>query len=797
MGANQQRSGAGVDGTFRRSAWRKRTFVRIFLATLLVSFVILSISSLIHYRDLEEITVQQIEKSGIESLNRAKSVFAAIHLWLISTVRELRYDPAVERMLSTNDPQERDISRALNSLDNALQYYRWLDSVYIYNRPADVVLSTIDGVEASPYSDLDLKRMLLNPVRPQPYRYKPRAIRANGITEDGRPLPSGERRNVWTVVLDDTDGEPAVPQAWLVVNILEKEIREDFLSAFLPGAEQFFVIRKNGVVVSHPDDSLFRINIAGRSLVSHIISRPESQGSFELRSAGSKQVVSYVTYDELDWYLISITPYTDFMAPVARVRRVSLLLFAGFMLLAGLLAFIFSRQIYSPIERLMGFAVKVRGQLPPDVDAHLPPSKSELQFLSEMFQRVADQADRLNRAQERYERAHFQELFKQLLEGRLTSDELLNADQVVGLKRDEAILVLVVRLDNYPRLIKEFQSREIRSIFQRLSSFMAEYIPYDHYLVDMGEDHASIVVGVSDTSDSGSTTDLLGTHVVQMHNEFRARFQWSLTVGMSSEVHDMEDLPDAYREALDATKLRFCRGYGAVITAEHLDSRDKERTYSFPEESIRLMLYSVQKGELAPALETLAEVLDEVRDYGHDDFTVLVQFTKYMSLKMLGAQRHTATSRQADALRMIESVDDVETAEQAKEQLGEAYRLYTMGLEASHSQETIELVASIKSHVMHHLDDANLSPDLLASNVHLSTNHVRRIFKEYTGISLSAFITKERISLCKQLLVQTDLTVKEIYCKAGFSNYSNFFTTFKRVTGQTPGDYRQTNSVAR
>lgn len=780
---------------FRRSAWRKRTFVRIFFATLLVAFVILSTSSLIYYRDLEDITVEQVQKSGIESLSRAKSVFAAIHLWLMSTVRELRNDPAIERILTSDGSSSAEIGRSLNTLNDALDFYRWIDSIYIYNSRADLMLSTVRGVEQGRYSDLDLRQLLLNPVRPQPYEYFPRAIRSDVVSEDGRTLPSGGRRNVWTLIVDDTAEQPVDPQAWLVVNIREDRIREDFFAQFMQTGDEFFVIERNGTVVSHPDESLFRINIAGRSLVSHIIGRPQPEGSFELRSAGSTMVVSYVTYEELDWYLISITSYDDFMAPVDRVRRVSLLLFGGFLLLAGLLAFVFSRRIYSPIDRLMGFAVKVRGQLPPEIGAQVQPSKGELQFLSEMFQRVADQATQLNRAQERFQAAHMEELLRQLLEGRLTADNAFSAEQLVGLRHDNGFLVLVVRLDNYARIIREFQSSEIRSIFQRLARFMAEYIPFDHHLVDMGDDHGAIIVGYHVGEQEPAILQVLSAQVNHMLSEFHARFKWSLTVGISSETTELDDLPDAYQEALEATRLRFRLGHGCVIEARLLRPDAERRTYSFPEETVRMMLYAVQKGELADAVSSLHGILEEVRDYEPEDFSVLLQFTKYMSLKMLDSKRKASVGSQVDAVRMIESVDAVETVEQAEQLLAEAYRLYTNGMAASHSQETVELVESIKSIVMERIEDPNLCPDLLADEVRLSTNHVRRVFKEYTGISLSAFITNERISRCQNLLIETDLTVKEIYRQAGFSNYSNFFTTFKRITGQTPGDYRESHSL--
>jgi AraC-like DNA-binding protein len=762
---------------------------------LLIAFVVLATSSLIHYRRLEEVTIEEVEKKGIESLQRAKSVFAAIHLWMLSTVREIRNNPSIDTLLTVPDPNDTAITRAMSAMNNALRYYRWIDSIYLYNRDSDLVVSTIAGVEERPYSDLDLMQFLLNPVRPEPYRYAPRAIRSDGVGPSGEIVSSANRTNVWTMVLDNVENRPADPSAWLVVNILEQQVRADFFSEFLPDAEQFFVMQKNGIVISHPDPSLFRLDISSRSLVGHIISRPEPEGAFELRFADAKRVVSYVTYEELDWYLVSVTPYDDFMAPVVQERRLSLAVFAGFTVLAGLLAFLFSRRLYSPIERLLGFVVRVKGQLPDEGGEQTRVSRGEIQFLSDMFERVADQATRLNRAQEHYETAHRQELFKQLLDGRLDSEYVLTSDTARLLRRDDWFAVVVIRLDNYARIVREFQNEEIRSIFQRLRSFVAEFVPYDHYFVDMGDDHGALILGLKDVPDDEDVMDTLTLQIGEMQKEFAARFQWSLTAGLSYLVQDFEDLSDAYQLGFDATKLRFRYGHGSIVRGDEIEETDSGETYSFPEEAVRLMLYNVRKGELATALDSLLEIFQEVTEYRYEDFSVVVQFIKYMSLKMLAGRGTTAATGQKDALRTVESIDAVETAAQAAEVFTQAYRLYTSSLAASHARETVILVEAIKTQVTDLIDDPNLSPDLIATRTRLSTNHVRRVFKGYTGISLSVFITRERIELCKRLLVGTDLTVKQIYRQAGFGNYSNFFTTFKRVTGQTPGDYRAAHTA--
>ncbi|WP_420871922.1 helix-turn-helix transcriptional regulator [Cohnella rhizosphaerae] len=59
-------------------------------------------------------------------------------------------------------------------------------------------------------------------------------------------------------------------------------------------------------------------------------------------------------------------------------------------------------------------------------------------------------------------------------------------------------------------------------------------------------------------------------------------------------------------------------------------------------------------------------------------------------------------------------------------------------------------------------------------------------------MTLSEYILQERIAKVKELLATTDWTVTDIGERAGFQTKSHFFTIFKKATGLTPSQYRDT-----
>jgi AraC-like DNA-binding protein len=101
-----------------------------------------------------------------------------------------------------------------------------------------------------------------------------------------------------------------------------------------------------------------------------------------------------------------------------------------------------------------------------------------------------------------------------------------------------------------------------------------------------------------------------------------------------------------------------------------------------------------------------------------------------------------------------------------------------------------------KNHIANILDyiHQNLHKDIdintLAEYVGLSYSHVRKIFYDETGANVIAYINNLRINEAKQMLRQSNLSIREIALKLGYNNSQSFNRFFKKYEGITPGDYR-------
>jgi AraC-like DNA-binding protein len=92
---------------------------------------------------------------------------------------------------------------------------------------------------------------------------------------------------------------------------------------------------------------------------------------------------------------------------------------------------------------------------------------------------------------------------------------------------------------------------------------------------------------------------------------------------------------------------------------------------------------------------------------------------------------------------------------------------------------------------IHHNYDCDLKVAELASIVYLHPSYLHRIFKESMNCTLMEYITEIRIDKAKMLLAKTDIPITEISDYVGINSRQYFSFLFKRLTDETPRNYRK------
>ena len=87
--------------------------------------------------------------------------------------------------------------------------------------------------------------------------------------------------------------------------------------------------------------------------------------------------------------------------------------------------------------------------------------------------------------------------------------------------------------------------------------------------------------------------------------------------------------------------------------------------------------------------------------------------------------------------------------------------------------------------------DADVSLAALAADAGLSRFHFCRAFKQSTGLSPHAWLRQHRLEQAMTMLRDTDASVVSVAMALGYASQTAFAAAFRRLTGETPSDWRR------
>ncbi|MGI6777080.1 MAG: helix-turn-helix transcriptional regulator [Acetivibrionales bacterium] len=79
----------------------------------------------------------------------------------------------------------------------------------------------------------------------------------------------------------------------------------------------------------------------------------------------------------------------------------------------------------------------------------------------------------------------------------------------------------------------------------------------------------------------------------------------------------------------------------------------------------------------------------------------------------------------------------------------------------------------------------------VASQVYLSPSYFSKIFKEEMKINFNTYLNQIRIEMSKKLLLDDSIVLVDVSNLVGYEDQSYFSKVFKKMTGVSPGKYRE------
>jgi AraC-type DNA-binding domain-containing proteins len=143
------------------------------------------------------------------------------------------------------------------------------------------------------------------------------------------------------------------------------------------------------------------------------------------------------------------------------------------------------------------------------------------------------------------------------------------------------------------------------------------------------------------------------------------------------------------------------------------------------------------------------------------------------------------------------SLGEVETLEPVSPEklpvLREKLTSYGFELIDDSKSQLIERIKTLIIELIHYRkDDLKMNySDLIESKLGKDYHYLSNLFSEVTGTTIEKFIISQKIERVKELLVYDEHTLSQIAYELGYSSVAHLSAQFKKVTGLTPGHFKQ------
>lgn len=273
------------------------------------------------------------------------------------------------------------------------------------------------------------------------------------------------------------------------------------------------------------------------------------------------------------------------------------------------------------------------------------------------------------------------------------------------------------------------------------------------------------------------------------------KFYWNINMysGFSSATTDLTNLYQLHYEAHTAYNYQGILGIGPVVNYKNIVRFDKPivlnkgkliKTAIMHLRNNRLTeMNQLLQDEISAILDSNNNCVESSRKFLFEFFTSVINDCLSIGIDLNAISKYTYIYSQ------IFLAENMVTLLQYTFDFAEKISALLID---KRSKSKNMLITMAKDYIKDNLKNNSLNLEIVSDHVGLSSIYFCKLFHKEEGISFNNYLNQARICKAKKLLTETNLKVFEVAYETGYNNHKYFNYVFKRVTGLTPLEYRNT-----
>lgn len=260
---------------------------------------------------------------------------------------------------------------------------------------------------------------------------------------------------------------------------------------------------------------------------------------------------------------------------------------------------------------------------------------------------------------------------------------------------------------------------------------------------------------------------------------------------LGGRVKKVHELHQSYCEAIRALECRYIMGYDQIYDIHDINYMDSVFTY--PTDEIKQFIDSMKfksYSQMKDAIERIEKVCRKNRNFSIANIKMIYFELLNSIMKELFGVKNGQKELWKKGLSLYQTMDRINTINKLSEEILIYAEQVSMSFQAAVNSSSRMLIQKAKDYIELHYMEAELSQNMVANSVGISTGYLSGLFKKEGGVNFIEYLTNIRMEHAMQLIRTSDKKNYEIAEETGFSNPHYFSISFKKYSKMSPSEYR-------
>jgi two-component system, response regulator YesN len=491
-----------------------------------------------------------------------------------------------------------------------------------------------------------------------------------------------------------------------------------------------------------------------------------------LKLENTKYFISYLKSEDTGWTYVTLLPVEEVMSNINNIKIIFIYSIIVVFILGSIIILLLTRYQYNPIKKLKSFAENNYGE-----------SISNLNELEAVRITIASICNNNKQLKQKIKKSHpalKEFMLTSFLKGNFRDiNDFNNAAEETGLHFSKPFYfiasIMIDKFEQYAKNKGDIALELEHNVPNHIEGYCKSSIAENKYIMILSTENENENI----------------RHHMQKLQDYLAH-HWNIysTIGISSVCSSISDIWKSFIESSTAADYRLIYGRNSIILFDEIENNKNNYDF-YSDENIKNLTYYIKNADYENVGTVIDNLVKKIKG-GSSLFTA-----RCLCFNIINNLMSTVYSINKSFVLNENDTFDLESLMKfdSVEELADTVKIFCIDIceyvETIKTDNENNLFIDIKKYIDDHCCACDFSIQTAAEMLEMSQSNLGQYFKSHTGINISEYICNYKIERAKDLLNQTDKSIKDIVMEIGYLDSSNFIRKFKNHVGITPGDYRK------